>query len=375
MIDRSGALASCVVPAAWLALAGLGVVAAVHLLELPVWPFELVHHFAFHSIIVALVLALVFAGFRLSLPATGAVLLALLFGGIHKDAPQPLGKGTLAPFGAAQALDFEGISSRTRRLTLITHNLMAGNWRYRDVYGWLAAQPADVVALQEVSTGMVAMLRSLADVYPHQVIVGGQASRGSETDWGLLGLAILSRYPITEHEVLRSTRRNQPGIVARLSVTGADNPWIVVVHPWNPVAAANLAARDRYLAEIAEAVTRLPGPVIVAGDFNVTPYAPAFRAFLRATRTTTFTDFPATYPAPLGPLGIPIDHVLVSGIRLAELEALPSIGSDHRPLKALLFLPTTGDPAVQSANNQGLKPVQPVAVISTPSPNISAPER
>jgi endonuclease/exonuclease/phosphatase (EEP) superfamily protein YafD len=45
----------------------------------------------------------------------------------------------------------------------------------------------------------------------------------------------------------------------------------------------------------------------------------------------------------MGPLGIPIDHVLGSGIRLADLQALPSIGSDHRPLKALLFLPTTAD--------------------------------
>jgi hypothetical protein len=45
----------------------------------------------------------------------------------------------------------------------------------------------------------------------------------------------------------------------------------------------------------------------------------------------------------MGPFGIPIDHVLVGGIRLADLRALPSIGSDHRPLKALLFLPTAAD--------------------------------
>ena len=103
------------------------------------------------------------------------------------------------------------------------------------------------------------------------------------------------------------------------------------------------AARTRYLAEISETITRLEGPVIIAGDFNATPYTPAFQALLKATRTTTFTDFPATFPATMGPLGIPIDHVLVGGIRLADLRALPPIGSDHLPLKALLFLPTTND--------------------------------
>ena len=353
MVDRSGSLGSCLLPAGWFALAGLGVAAAVHLLELRGWPFELFHHFALHSIIVALAVALVFAGFRVALPATTAVLLALFFSAVYKDAPQPLEKGTLAPFGAAQAFDFEGISSRTHRLTLITHNLMAGNWRYRDVYGWLAGQPADVVVLQEVSTGMVAMLRSLRNVYPHQVIVGGEVALGSETDWGPAGLAILSRHPVLEHEVLQPAGGDQPGIVARLSVTGADDPWIVALHPWDPLAPADLLARDRYLAELAKAVTRLSGPVVVAGDFNVTPYAPVFRAFLKATRTTTFTGFPATFPAPLGPLGIPIDHVLVSGISLADLKALPSIGSDHRPLKALLFLPTTDDRADRPANIRG----------------------
>jgi len=289
------------------------------------------------------VVCFVFAGFRSGPSAAMALTLALFFGAVHKHAPQPLEKGTLAPFGAAQAFDFEGISSRTHQLTLITHNLMADNWRYRELYTWLASRPADVVVLQEVSAGLSAMLRNLSNIYPHQLIVGGDEPSDSETARSLEGLAVLSRHPVLEHEVLRPDGGADQALIARLSIAGADDPWLFVLHPGNPLIPANLAARDRYLAEISEAITHLEGPVIIAGDFNATPYTPAFQALLKVTRTTTFTDFPATFPAPMGPLGLPIDHVLVGGIRLADLRALPSIGSDHRPLKALLFLPTVAD--------------------------------
>jgi endonuclease/exonuclease/phosphatase (EEP) superfamily protein YafD len=167
-------------------------------------------------------------------------------------------------------------------------------------------------------------------------------SSSSETDAGLQGLAVLSRHPVLEHQVLQPAGGGDPAFIARLSIPGAADPWLVAIHPWDPLAPAKLADRDRYLAEIAQATAHLDGPVIVAGDFNATPYTPVFQAFLKVTRTATFADFPATFPATMGPLGIPIDHVLVGGIRLADLKALPSIGSDHRPLKALLFLPTAG---------------------------------
>jgi endonuclease/exonuclease/phosphatase (EEP) superfamily protein YafD len=340
MVDRYGALGSCLLPLGWLALAGLCFTAWVHLVGLHAWPFELLQHFAPQYIVAALSVCLVFACFRHGLGSTVAVVLALFFGAVYKDAPQPLEKGTLAPFGAAQAFDFEGMSSRTRRLTLITHNLMAGNWHYREVYTWLASGPADVVVLQEVSMGMAAILRSLRNFYPHQIIVAGDMSSSSETDPSLQGLAILSRYPVLEHQVLRPAGGVDPAFIARLSIPGADDPWLVAIHPWDPLAPASLVNRDRYLAEIAQATAHLDGPVIVAGDFNATPYTPVFRTFLKVTRTATFADFPATFPATMGPLGIPIDHVLVGAIRLADLQALPSIGSDHRPLKALLFLPT-----------------------------------
>jgi len=343
MVDRFKVLARLLLPIGWLALAGLGVAACVHLLDLRTWPFELLHHFAPQYAIAALSICIVFAGLKHSLGSTAAILLALFFGAVHTDAPQPLEKGTLAPFGAAPALDFEGINARTRRLTVITYNLKVGNRQYRQVYTWLAGQPADVVVLQEVSKSMAATLGDLHNIYPHQILPFDDGSPRLQPHGRLGGLAIPSRYSILHHETLKPAGGTEPALIAQLSVTGTVDPWLITVHPWIPLVAGKLAERDRYLDVIADAITRLEGPVIVAGDFNATPYAPVFRSFLKKARMTTFTRFPATFPARMGPFGISIDHILVGGIRLAHLKALPSIGSDHRPLQALLFLPAMDD--------------------------------
>ena len=83
---------------------------------------------------------------------------------------------------------------------------------------------------------------------------------------------------------------------------------------------------------------------LVAGDLNVTPWSTAFGRMARTgsladvslgrgIHPTWFSRFPF--------MGLPIDHVLVNpGFRAAEVEVLPSIGSDHFPLLAsLAFAP------------------------------------
>ena len=78
--------------------------------------------------------------------------------------------------------------------------------------------------------------------------------------------------------------------------------------------------------------------LIVVGDFNASPYTPAYRGFVEAAGLATFRPFPASYPAGPAEFGIPIDHVLARGARVTQLQALPTIGSDHRPATATVIL-------------------------------------
>ena len=110
-------------------------------------------------------------------------------------------------------------------------------------------------------------------------------------------------------------------VLVRLEMPDGTRPWLVAVHPPSPLSAEQLPIRDAIFDRLAEAIAGLEGPVVVAGDFNASPFTPAFRGFAEATGLATFRSFPATYSQRFGRFGIPIDHVLVRGGRLADLRA------------------------------------------------------
>ena len=76
---------------------------------------------------------------------------------------------------------------------------------------------------------------------------------------------------------------------------------------------------------------------MVVGDLNCTPWSPHFRRLLRDAGLRDVARGrglePTWYPTSL-PLGIPIDHVLVSDeIGVANRELGSDLGSDHRPVR------------------------------------------
>jgi len=321
------------------ALAVLFLVFVASTFGLSEWPFELLSHFVLQYFLGAAILCLVFTSARKKAPAAAALVLSLVFAADFQQAPQTLSDMRPAPIGVANASVVNNQGLPSRRLSLVTYNVSRLNDRGQDVISWLAIRPADVVALQEIPHGMAGALQTLRDMYPYQFTVKPGANLNSEIYAGDESLAVLSIHPITEQTIVRPSGQGKLSLLAKISIQNAENPWIVVVHPSNPITPDRLVARDFYLFDLAELIAELEGPVIVAGDFNVTPYAPAFPLFLKASRTSTSRSFPATWPSMLGPLGIPIDHVLVRDARLTNLEAFPSIGSDHSALKAEILLP------------------------------------
>jgi endonuclease/exonuclease/phosphatase (EEP) superfamily protein YafD len=100
-----------------------------------------------------------------------------------------------------------------------------------------------------------------------------------------------------------------------------------------------LDQRDRLLLGAAKKIGELSGPVVVSGDFNATPLTPIFNDLLKIADITASRFYVSTFPSKLKWFGIPIDHILVRHMRVKRINALPAIGSDHRPLKAALLLP------------------------------------
>jgi endonuclease/exonuclease/phosphatase (EEP) superfamily protein YafD len=189
----------------------------------------------------------------------------------------------------------------------------------------------DVVVVQELTPYAAEVLAPLDETLPHYFKMPAD---------GRFGIAVWSRLPL-ESAVPFALGR-QPAIEAR--VRFRDSAFTVLgVHLNAPTSPRRAAARNTELRLLAERSAAIEGPLVVAGDFNVTPYSPLFGDWLAASGLTDTrrgrTPSVSWRPADLPILGIPIDHVAVSSeFAILAHRRLPNFGSDHYGVLAELAL-------------------------------------
>ncbi|MBX4955466.1 endonuclease/exonuclease/phosphatase family protein [Rhizobium lentis] len=90
------------------------------------------------------------------------------------------------------------------------------------------------------------------------------------------------------------------------------------------------------IGDLAEIIPSLPGPLVLAGDFNTSILAPDMQYLMRSQGLGTASLEPATWPIAAGPLGIAIDHVFSKApLRLKSVRRIEnSFGSNHFGLMA-----------------------------------------
>jgi endonuclease/exonuclease/phosphatase (EEP) superfamily protein YafD len=294
-------------------LAALGITSLAVALAPLGWPFELFAHFRWQLAFATVVcIAVVFIAAPPSRRATTLLVLAVLL-----QATPWLSRGQVVPLGR----DCEGPALR-----VATVNLW---YRGRDathVLAWLAAHPADVVVLQEVTSEWSAALATAADLYPHRAMHARQDP---------YGIGVLSRWPLVRVDYVDFAGDGLPSLVATVDVEGRRVQVVGLHTPW-PMLASLQRARDRALVQAAAKVRESALPTVIAGDLNLTPYAPAFRRFERAASVRdAFANrlWRPTWQAGFWPLALPIDHVLVpAGACVQSAVIGEDVGSDHRPV-------------------------------------------
>jgi endonuclease/exonuclease/phosphatase (EEP) superfamily protein YafD len=177
------------------------------------------------------------------------------------------------------------------------------------------------------------VLRGIGELYPHVAPDGWR--NGAP-------VILFSRYPILYQEVVRPPGGRRPYLIAEVAVEGRPLTF-VAVHPSSPspTDASDSRARNRALDDIADVVRATDGPVIVAGDFNISPWSPHYRDLLATAglRDAAGPGQIPTWPAGWWPAQVPIDHVLVKGpLAAVHLARGQPTGSDHYPLDADLSL-------------------------------------
>jgi endonuclease/exonuclease/phosphatase (EEP) superfamily protein YafD len=225
----------------------------------------------------------------------------------------------------------EGASIR-----LLQFNTWPKNRSDREVLSLVEAEQPDVASLQETSASLrAAVALGLADRYE-------MIEAGSEL--------LLIRRDAPSIELRKRARHALPGgeaIAASLSIAGREIE-VLSFHAMAPLGPARAAIRDAQFEWVARWARSRPGPVIVLGDLNATPWSYAFDRLLRdadlldstrgfGVQPTWRTRYGPVSGVLAWPLQIPIDHCLHSaGLATIAREIGPACGSNHFPLIVVL---------------------------------------
>jgi endonuclease/exonuclease/phosphatase (EEP) superfamily protein YafD len=217
-------------------------------------------------------------------------------------------------------------------LKLVQFNLWAQNDAPEATLDWILAQQADLVLVEEAGGASWPIVKQLRETYPYAVSCDGV--RPCDT-W------IFSRWPMRAKRGFRQDGQPLAGAWATLRHPGGDFTVAATHYVW-PLPAGVQQAQSRRLVTNLAAFDKTT--LIVAGDFNSTPWSFSLRRQDKALGLERRTRGLATWPtgqfsrlvsAPF-PI-LPIDHVYAGQAwKTVKVERGPVLGSDHRPVVVTL---------------------------------------
>ncbi len=282
------------------------------------WVFELFSHFRLQYVVLAGSLGAV--ALAAGAWPTAAVLAVVAL--VHGLALRDLWLGQ--PQAAANGL----------RLRVLCHNVLASNRRPGTVTALVRASDPDLVVLVDAKRWRWRqVIADLSGPYPYRVPHGWPAAPP---------VFLLSRFPIVSEDLAPRPRAAPPCLAVELLV-GGQRLVLAGVHAPPPWPGATSRGRRQDLERFAQSLAAIDRPVIVAGDFNATPWSPRLRDLLRTAglrNAAAGRGYVASWPRWFWPARIPIDHVLLKGPwSVCALRRGPAAGSDHYPIIADLCLP------------------------------------
>lgn len=227
------------------------------------------------------------------------------------------------------------------KLRVMQANVLYGSRRYSSLIKLVREEKPDILIAQEVTTAWLENLEVLRrEMFPH---VKSQAMRRGG------GLALYSRFPLVQADIITLGRKDRPAINARLKIEGREIS-LFTLHTHAPLRKSHFVYRNNHLRAATDLIKKLPAPLIVIGDFNTTMWSPYFDELVRQTgllNTRRGFGLLPTWPSWLFGLPflmLPIDHCLVSqGIEARRLRTRRLRGSDHHSLIVDLFISADRD--------------------------------
>jgi endonuclease/exonuclease/phosphatase (EEP) superfamily protein YafD len=220
----------------------------------------------------------------------------------------------------------DGGSTGAPVLRVATANLKYGSGDAASIVALVRDHDVDVLALEELTPDAVQRLHDagLDDLLPYNV---------ARPDPSFTGTGLWSRTPLTDTRELSGF--TSAALVTH-ATTGAGPVTLLAVHPVAPSPYAHDMWDSEY-AELRTDLAAIPGPVVVAGDFNATrdqkPFLDLESDGFRDAADQAGAGFQMTFPhaRSTGRALVAIDHVIVRdlGVRAISLQTQVISGSDH----------------------------------------------
>ncbi len=218
---------------------------------------------------------------------------------------------------------------------LMTFNVFGRNEEPQALVANIIAIDADIVALQEYSREVRhAVHGELADHYPHfQYCVGGRRAfvgLYSKLPFEPLDADVCSASAVNDDRTARIVVQFLPDGGTPFALATTHNDW-----------PAPITRQVDQFNALRDALSGVTLPLVLAGDFNSTPWSYTLRRFVTEAHMVRHTFNLPTFPTlwyylgdwrPTWPI-LPIDHVMTRGdIVVHGLETGDPSGSDHLPV-------------------------------------------
>lgn len=208
------------------------------------------------------------------------------------------------------------------KISILHANLLSSNKNKSSIFDLIDKHNPDIIGLQEVSFSWEKEINKKLKHYKYRMI---DAKKGN------FGIALLAKLPLNNIENKKFTNLDINSIIATVSKNNKTIN-LCYTHPTPPISKKLFNYRNKQLLQVAQSFSNKKN-ALVFGDMNITPWSVWFKKFMNVAELNHSTNkILKTWPAKTI-LGIPIDHFFHSNdFSVANVEVLPDIGSDHKPI-------------------------------------------
>ena len=233
------------------------------------------------------------------------------------------------PFTILSKKTLPGGGDSDRTFSILISNVYQDNTDFHKLRHRIKSTQPDVILLVETDRKWKENLKECTQSYPYRI------EYPQDNTYGLL---FYSKLKAKEAEVRFLIKRDYPSIRVKLELPSGDWAWFYGVHPPppSPTEKTYSTVRDSELMMVANEVSALDEPVIVAGDLNDVAWSYTTDQFLEVSELLDprkGRGIYSTFHAKNVFMRWPLDHLFCSHhFGLVDMRRLKGVGSDHFPV-------------------------------------------